>query len=123
MTLSGDLGAGKTTFIQGLLKALGVRGRVVSPTFTLMRRLKLGNSKIKNVYHLDCYRLRSKEDLNLLGIPGIEKDNSNLILVEWPECVKGAFGKPDLRLTLKHGKKENERLISLRSPDTLITKF
>lgn len=79
--LRGDLGGGKTTFLQGLAKGLGIKGRVLSPTFIIMRRMG-------NFYHIDAYRLRGPQDLLTLGLKKIIADPKNIIAIEWADRVK-----------------------------------
>lgn len=87
--LEGDLGAGKTTFSQGLLGGLGVIGAVTSPTFLVMKQydLKKGSLNFDNVYHIDTYRIGEEDILNL-GWEEIIKNKRNIILLEWPEKIK-----------------------------------
>src|SRR3989338_6381611 len=65
----GDLGAGKTTFLQGFAKGLGVEEKILSPTFIIVRKSKIKNLKlkIKNFYHIDCYRIKKPKDILSLG--------------------------------------------------------
>ena len=83
--LSGELGAGKTTFVQGVAKTLFVKTRVISPTFILVRKHhgKIGGKKI-NLYHIDLYRLDSSETKNL-GIEETFEDPIGIFLIEWGE--------------------------------------
>lgn len=83
--LWGDLGAGKTTFAQGLAKAMGVRGVVNSPTFLIMKKYDLsGMWKGYNLFHFDCYRVRDVQEIIDLGWEEILSDPKNIVLVEWP---------------------------------------
>jgi tRNA threonylcarbamoyladenosine biosynthesis protein TsaE len=97
--LYGNLGAGKTTFVQGLAKGLGIEKRVISPTFVILRtyqiKAKSQKSKIKskndlgNFYHVDLYRLEgSKHELEEIGLLDLLKDQSNIFAIEWPEKMK-----------------------------------
>lgn len=77
------MGAGKTTFVQGLAKGLGIKRRITSPTFIIVR--SYGE---ENFYHIDLYRIESDKDIEGLGIEEIFKDSKNIIAVEWPEKVE-----------------------------------
>lgn len=78
----GNLGSGKTTFIQGLAKGLGIKRRIISPTFIIVRSYKLQKD---NFYHVDLYRTHNLYDLSTLGIDEIVKNNRNVIAIEWAE--------------------------------------
>lgn len=86
--LSGDLGAGKTTFAQFVASRLGAKGKVTSPTFILMRRYPLAAPPFQTLYHIDAYRLKSGAELARLGFRALAADAGNLILIEWPEHVE-----------------------------------
>lgn len=113
--LKGDLGAGKTTFTQGFLKALGARGRVTSPTFVLMKRFPLGaaakRSGFSNVYHIDAYRFRAPRESDALGLKKIFKDPNAIVIIEWPERLRGLLPRAKFSINFKHGKREGERVI------------
>ncbi len=88
--LYGDLGSGKTSFVQGVAKALGITVPVASPTFVLQKIYKL-DEKIQNHFshlvHIDAYRMDSADELSHIGWEEILKDSRNLICIEWPEKV------------------------------------
>ncbi len=113
LALRGDLGTGKTTFSQGFLRGLGVRGRVSSPTFLLMKRFKLKNGRFKNVYHIDCYRVKKSAELSSLGLKEVFENPENIVLVEWPERLGGNLPKKRVNLVFKHGKDEKVRTIKV----------
>jgi tRNA threonylcarbamoyladenosine biosynthesis protein TsaE len=94
--LIGDLGAGKTTLVGGLLAALGHDGAVRSPTYTLIEPYQLGG---RDVNHCDLYRLRHPSELDDLGLRELLAPRS-LLLVEWPERAEGRLGNPDISLQL-----------------------
>lgn len=96
ITLSGDLGAGKTTLVAGLLAALGHPGPARSPTYTLIEPYQLAG---RDVNHCDLYRLRHPSELDDLGLRDLLTPRS-LLLVEWPERAEGRLGMPDLSLEL-----------------------
>lgn len=100
--LSGDLGAGKTTFLQGLAKGLGVVIPVNSPTFNILKIYKTKKgSLVKSFCHIDAYRLRSAKDLEALGIVEFLADKKMVVAVEWAEKVKGVFPKKTIRIKAK----------------------
>ncbi len=105
VTLSGELGAGKTAFTKAIAYALGVEEVVTSPTFILEKIYLLPKrghpmSTFKRLIHLDAYRLEKGADLVALGLGELMKDSNNLILLEWPEKVSDALPPPAVRISL-----------------------
>ena len=96
--LSGDLGAGKTTFSRGFIQSFGHEGNVKSPTYTLIEPYQLPDITI---HHLDLYRLGDAEELEYLGIDDICQDEG-ICLIEWPERGAGVLPEATLSLELKH---------------------
>ncbi|MEX0917412.1 MAG: tRNA (adenosine(37)-N6)-threonylcarbamoyltransferase complex ATPase subunit type 1 TsaE [Candidatus Paceibacterota bacterium] len=86
--LSGELGAGKTTFVKEIADLLGIEEIVTSPTFVIQKVYKLKNQKFSRLIHIDAYRLGGGGGLQVLGFEELLKDPKNLIFVEWPEKVK-----------------------------------
>jgi tRNA threonylcarbamoyladenosine biosynthesis protein TsaE len=84
--LSGELGSGKTTFTQGLLKGLKIKGPYTSPTFVIMKKYK------NNIFHFDAYRVSKKDILNL-GWKEIVAEKNNVIIVEWADRIKKIIPK------------------------------
>ncbi len=84
--LEGDLGGGKTTFLQGLARGLGIKGRVLSPTFIIIRR-------IKNFYHIDCYRINKPNEILSLGFRKMINDPKNVVVVEWADRIRRVMPK------------------------------
>lgn len=109
--LTGDLGAGKTTFVRHLAKALGVPdGWVSSPSFTLVQRYPGGRAGFGTT-HVDLYRLGNSGDLEGLGLEEILASD-DLVVVEWPALGEGlwaASGRPILRLALDFDERGNRR--------------
>ena len=85
--LYGDLGSGKTAFMQGAAKALGIQENVLSPTFVIQKSYSIPHSD-RRLVHIDAYRLEDAFELARLGFDEIIKDSRNLIFIEWAERVK-----------------------------------
>lgn len=103
--LRGGLGGGKTTFVQGFARRLGIKEKITSPTFVLIKRYKIPRSnpwlslrmlrgrqnaryEIRDFYHIDCYRLKKPKELLDLGFREIIKNPQNIVAVEWAEKIK-----------------------------------
>ncbi|MFA6416049.1 MAG: tRNA (adenosine(37)-N6)-threonylcarbamoyltransferase complex ATPase subunit type 1 TsaE [Candidatus Paceibacterota bacterium] len=107
LALSGDLGAGKTAFTQGLATALGIKSGLTSPTFVLSKKYKIAPAKavqtgFKQLVHFDFYRLRDIHDLGVLGWSDLLTEPRNLIVVEWPEQVGGKLAKKTKQINFTH---------------------
>ena len=110
--LSGELGAGKTTFTKGLASGLGAANEdeVTSPTFTLIHKYERG----ARAYHIDLYRITDAHDLSTLGIDDIFGEKT-VVIVEWPEKLSLHLDWPILRVHLEHVD-ENTRRIRIEGP-------
>ena len=100
ITLSGELGAGKTSFTQGIAAGLGVMEAVTSPTFVLEKLYPLTRAPFSQLVHIDAYRLTSGDDLRTLGFDELMGDAGNLVVLEWPEKVADLLPAPAHRITL-----------------------
>ena len=107
VTLSGDLGAGKTTLVGGLLAELGHVGPVRSPTYTLLEPYRLQG---RDITHCDLYRLRHPDELDDLGLRDLQGTGS-VLLVEWPEKADERLGATDLALTLDYAGADARKLV------------
>lgn len=133
ISLEGNLGAGKTTFVQGFAKALGIEEKISSPTFVVMKSYKIPprlrkvrgsspehsetkNYKLKTIncvlYHIDCYRLEKPEELLGLGFKDILRDPAAIILIEWGDRVRRILPKNHTTLKFSHAGK-NVRSIEM----------
>lgn len=101
--LEGELGSGKTTFLQGFASGLGIRGRVLSPTFIIIRRLK-------NFYHIDCYRIQKPRELLNLGFKKMVDNPQNIIAIEWADRVKKILPKNTVMVKFKPVNKQVRKI-------------
>lgn len=97
--LTGDLGSGKTTFVQGFAKGLGIKTRIISPTFILVRKYDVPishqPSAINHLYHVDLYRLEKDVEREIVNL-GVDEDWStpeNIVVIEWAEKIKNIIPK------------------------------
>jgi len=105
LCLYGDLGSGKTTFVQGLARGLGIKKRVLSPTFIMMRQYG-------NFYHIDLYRAENEKDVEGLGLQEIWSDPKNIVVIEWAEKIKKILPKRKTEIFFENID-ENRRKITL----------
>jgi tRNA threonylcarbamoyladenosine biosynthesis protein TsaE len=110
VALYGDLGSGKTTFIQGLAKGLGVTRRIISPTFIIARHYKINNGSF---YHIDLYRTESKHDLLGIGLDQIIEDKNNIVALEWAEKMGELLPKKRIEIRFQY-LSENKRQIIIK---------
>lgn len=111
LALTGELGSGKTTFVKGFCRGLGLKNKVVSPTFILMRRGALKHKRFKNVFHVDAYRIKNTKELKPLRFKEVLDNPENIVLIEWADIIKKALPRNASWLRFSHGKKEKERAI------------
>lgn len=119
LCLQGELGAGKTTLIQGLLEGLGAERPYVSPTFVLMKQYGLpvpSITGIKRVYHADAYRVAAK-DFTEIGFTEWCADPDGLVILEWPERIQNLLPEKRIDITLV-SLSETEREIILNENKT-----
>lgn len=109
--LEGDLGAGKTTFAQALAAALGVTGRVTSPTFCIVQEHRSPDGAVFLV-HMDLYRLHGEEDVEAIGWEDYLAQGA-VIVVEWPERAGSLIPSGARHVVFRHGEDEESRKISI----------
>ena len=109
--LKGDLGSGKTTFIQGALKRIGIKKKTSSPTFVLVKRFPLARRGIKNIYHVDAYRVKSARELAPLGLQDIFQEKRSVVFIEWADKIRRAIPKNAIWISFAHDK-PGERIIA-----------
>jgi len=131
IALYGNLGSGKTTFIQGLAVGLGIKERILSPTFVLMREYEISPSRspfghlgggeattstparCSTLYHVDLYRIRDEKDTESLGLQELLSDPTNIIVIEWPEKISNMLSKNHIDIYFNY-LEENERKITIK---------
>ncbi len=99
--LEGDLGAGKTTFVQGAAQFLGVETTATSPTFVIQKSYPLAGRQFDRLIHIDAYRLKGVEELSVLGWGETMRNPRNLVLIEWPERIRSALPEGTTILKLR----------------------
>ena len=134
IALYGDLGSGKTTFVQGIVRGLGIERRIISPTFIIVRQYQLKcpiysssehqrvekfskfssrQARTINFYHIDLYRVQSERDIGGLGIKEIINDPQNIVAIEWAEKMGKLL--PEKRVNIDfESLSENKRKIIIK---------
>jgi len=100
--LVGDLGGGKTTFLQGFAKGLGIKQKILSPTFVIMRKFKIPKRRrnvsmdyrfFKDFYHIDCYRVKKTKEILNLGFKEVVSNPFNIVVIEWADRIRKVIPK------------------------------
>lgn len=119
LALSGELGSGKTTFVQGFMKGLGIKHHIASPTFIIFRKHKMEGMRFGYVYHFDLYRIQKAKEILGLGFRKIINPPAggpqNIVLIEWPEKIKNVLPKDAMWIEFGHGKRINIRKIGIKN--------
>lgn len=112
--LFGNLGAGKTSFTQGIARAFGIKEHITSPTFVLEKiyKLKKGFS-YEHLVHIDAYRLEGAKEMSAIGWDEVLNNPENIIFIEWPENVKEAMPEDMIKIYFEAVGGENERKIRI----------
>jgi len=111
LALMGELGSGKTAFVRGLFSGLGCQGRVLSPTFVLMRVYKGGRL---DLIHVDLYRLDSLSDVKNLGLEEHIKDKGSVVVIEWAERAQGLLPDSTIKINFRY-LDDSRRAIAIES--------
>lgn len=122
IALRGELGAGKTTYVQQVAKNFGITESVTSPTYVLMKKYTLPAGlnpmgqprRFKSLVHIDAYRLENPEEFKTLKPEEFLNDPACLVLVEWPEKLGSLLPKPDITLLFKNDGIETARSIDMQ---------
>lgn len=113
IALEGELGTGKTSFLKGLAKGLGLKQKITSPTFLVMRRYSLPRriKKFSLLYHVDAYRITGRRDVDAAGITRALHDSRAIVAIEWADTIKKYLPKDSIKIKMEHRSK-NERVLS-----------
>lgn len=112
--LRGDLGSGKTTFVKSFARTLGVRSTITSPTFLIQKKYALNGKNFSSLIHVDVYRIKKLEEIDFIGLSEEIKNKNNIIIIEWADMIKKVLPKKITWVIFKHGKKENERHVTIK---------
>lgn len=115
VAFTGDLGAGKTAFCRGLIRALGYSGRVTSPTFAIVNEYE---TDLCRVCHFDMYRIADEDALYDIGWDDYF-DGDTILLVEWSENIFDALPEEHIAVDIRHGEAENDRIITIEGEGTI----
>lgn len=112
--LYGDLGAGKTTLVKGIAQGLGIKKIITSPTFILMNIYKIKDVrfKIKELVHIDCYRVHRPEDIENIGALEYFGRKDSVVVIEWPEKIKEILPKKKLKIRITF-QERNKRILAI----------
>lgn len=115
LALDGTLGVGKTTITQEIARILGIKNRLISPTFVIMKSYNIDKElkfrgRFKKLIHIDAYRLEKPDDILKIGWQEVMEDKNNLIIIEWPEKIKKHIKKDYIWVKLKHVDEQNRTL-------------
>lgn len=115
IALIGELGGGKTTFLQGFAKGLGVKEKILSPTFVIMRKFKIcaDSPQFLSFYHIDCYRIQNPKEILMLGFRKIISDQQNIVAIEWADKTEKIMPKDALWVKFQFIDK-NKRKITIK---------
>ncbi|MCD6232996.1 tRNA (adenosine(37)-N6)-threonylcarbamoyltransferase complex ATPase subunit type 1 TsaE [bacterium] len=116
--LQGNLGSGKTTFLQGFAQGLGLKERILSPTFVIMKRFRFNNSATKqfnDFFHIDCYRIKKPEEILDIGFKKVISNPRNIVCVEWADRIKKIMPPNTIWLRFSFLGKEKRKVISFLS--------
>ena len=111
IALHGELGSGKTTFIQGLARELGIRHPITSPTFLIVRHYITHRGRIEHFFHIDAYRIKNRKEIGAIGLRDIFSSPRSIIGIEWPERLHTPLPRGTVRVQFYHGPHEHERII------------
>lgn len=111
--LKGELGAGKTHFVKGLARALGIRA-ITSPTFVVMKKFTLSQRGKRYFFHIDCYRIYDSKDALQIGLHAVLKNPRAIVAIEWAERIEDIIPRPYWKIEFGH-EGEQARKIKMKN--------
>lgn len=120
--LEGDLGGGKTTFLQGFARGLGIKEKTLSPTFVILKKFTIPHReafsflrrkrdlKFKTFYHIDCYRIQKPKEILGLGLKEIISNPRNIVAIEWADKIKKFLPRDTLILKFQFVNKDSRKI-------------
>ncbi len=112
VALNGNLGAGKTTFTKALLRAAGIKKKIVSPTFVMFLPYQKGKT---TYHHFDLYRAKSFEELEALGMVDVLNDKNSIALIEWANRFTSYLPKKTITVSIEHGSTPTSRHVTIKN--------
>ena len=112
--LEGDLGGGKTTFLQGFAKGLGIKEKILSPTFVIFRKFRIPityNLKPKTFIHIDCYRIEKPKEILDLGFKEIISNPRNIVAIEWADRIRKIMPEKTIWIKFEFVDKNKRKII------------
>lgn len=111
LALQGELGSGKTTFLQGFAAGLGIKEKILSPTFVLMKKFHVPCPMFYDFYHIDCYRIKSAKEILDLGFKKIISEPKNIVAIEWAENIENILPDDCLKLKFMFVDKQTRKIM------------
>lgn len=119
IALSGNLGSGKTHFVQGLAKGLGITQRIISPTFVIVRSYELptenGQLAPRYFYHVDLYRVNNIKEIQSLGLLDIMKEGKHILAIEWAEKMEKLLPKRVIQISFQYIEEDKRKIYFYKS--------
>ena len=113
IALYGELGSGKTTFVQGLARGLEIKRRIISPTFVFVRQYSIIAHQSSTIifYHIDLYRIKKTEETQGLGLEEILADKKAFVAIEWAEKIKNILPKKRIDIYFKYLNRRKRKIV------------
>lgn len=114
ISLEGELGSGKTTFLKGFARGFGIEEIIKSPSFVIMKKYRLPVTRyqlpITYFYHIDCYRIEKSKEILALGWQNIIFNPGNIVAIEWGDKIKDILPKDYIKISFSHLTKHKRKI-------------